>query len=105
MSCGSSFETRARRAPQDEIKSPQLPSRRDRQRADDLVAAHHHYLVHHVDDHADMVRYDPHDVTDIGTGVAAREIKKAVFLGKARDFGLGMFEDQAMAVEPAAGIE
>src|SRR6202171_4079462 len=81
------------------MRSPQLPSCRDRQRADDLVAAHHHYLVHHVDDDADMVRHDPHDVADTGTGVAAREIKKAVLLGKARDFGFWMFEDQAMAVE------
>jgi hypothetical protein len=50
---------------------PQLASRRDRQRADDLVAAHHYDLIHHVDDDADVVRHDAHDVADIGAGVAA----------------------------------
>ena len=83
---------------------PQLPPRRDRQHADDLVAAHHHHLVHHVDDDADVVGHDAHDVADIGAGVAAGEIEKAVLLGEARDLGFGMFEDQAVAVEAAAGI-
>ena len=91
----------------------QLPPRRDRQRADDLLAAHHHHLVHHVDDDADVVGHDPHDVADDRPRVAAGEIEKAVLLGKARDLGFGMFEDQAVAVEPAgirrqrlgAGIE
>ena len=85
-------------------KSPQLPSRRDRQHADDLVAAHHHHLVHHVDDDADMVRHDAHDVADIRPRVAAGEIEEAVLLGEFRDLGFGMLEDQAMAVEPAAGV-
>ena len=52
-----------------------------------------------------MVGHDAHDVADIGAGVAAGEIEKAVFLGKACDFGFGMFEDQAMAVETAAVSE
>ena len=80
-----------------QAESAQLPPRRDRQRPDDLVAADHHHLVHHVDDHADVVRHDPHHVADIGAGVAARKIEKAVFFGKARDFRLGMFENEAIA--------
>ena len=32
------------------------------------------------------------------------KVKKAVFLGEARDPGFGMFQDQAVAVEPAAGV-
>ena len=51
-----------------------------------------------------MVRHDPHDVADIGPGVAAGEIEKAVLLGEARDLGFGMLEDQAVAFEPAAGV-
>ena len=81
-----------------------IPPRRDRQHADDFVAAHHHHFVHHVDDDADVVGHDPHDIADIGPGVAAREVEKAVLLGKARDLRLGMFEDQAVAVEAAAGV-
>ena len=41
-----------------------------------LLAAHHHHLVHHVDDDADMVRHDPHDIADIGAGVAAARSRK-----------------------------
>src|SRR5437016_14507672 len=85
-------------------KSAQFPPRRDRQRANDFLAAHHHHLVHHVDDHADMVRYDPHHVPYIGPGIAASEIEEAVFLGETRNFGFGVFEDQTVSVEPAAGI-
>ena len=60
--------------------------------------------VHHVDDDADMVRHDAHDVADIGPVVAAGEIEKAMLLGEARDPRLRIFEDQAVTVEAAAGI-
>src|SRR5260221_1380930 len=73
--------------------SPQLPPRRDRQGADDLVTADHHHLVHHVDDDADMIGHDPDDVTDDGPRVAAREIEQAMLIGEARDLGLGVFQD------------
>jgi hypothetical protein len=69
--------------------STQFAPCRDLQRADDLVSPHHHHLIHHVDDDADMIRDDPHDVADIGAGVAAGEIEEAVLLGKARDFCSG----------------
>jgi hypothetical protein len=51
-----------------------------------------------------MVRYNPHDIADIGPGVAACKIEKTVLLGKARDPGFWMFKDQAVAVEAAAGV-
>src|SRR5437763_5165637 len=57
---------------------PQFPPCRDRQRAHDLLAAHHHDLVHHVDDDAHVVGHDPHDVADPGPGVAAGEVEEAV---------------------------
>ncbi len=79
---------------------PQLPPRRHRQRPQNLVAAHHHHFVHHVDDDADMVGHDPHDIADIRACVAAGEVEKTMLLGKARDLGFGMFEDQAVAFEP-----
>ena len=60
---------------------------RDRQRADDFFAAQHHHFVHHVDD-ANVIGNDPDDVADIGAGVAAGEVERAVLLGKARDFAL-----------------
>src|SRR5258707_8780904 len=69
--------------------SPELPPCRDRQRADDLVAAHHHHLVHHVDDHADVVRHDPHDIANIGAGVAAGQVEKTVLFGKRAIFASG----------------
>ena len=87
-----------------EVPYRSFPLCRDRQHADDLVAAHHHHLVHHVDDDADVVGHDAHDVADVGPRVAAREIEEAVLLGEARDLRLGMFEDQAVTVEPAAGV-
>ena len=40
----------------------------------------------------------------LGRVVAAGEIEKAVLLGELRDAGRGVFEDQAVAVEAAAGI-
>src|ERR1700726_453993 len=83
------------------IRLPQLPPCRDRQHADDLLAAHHHHLVHHVDDDADVVGHDPHDIADLRPGVAAGEIEKTVFFGKARDLGLGMLEDETVSIEPA----
>jgi len=82
----------------------QLAPRRDRQRADDFVTANHHDLVHHVDDDANMIGYDPHDVADIRPRVAAGQIEEAVLLGEFRDLRFGVFEDQAVAFEAAAGI-
>ena len=82
----------------------QLPPSRDRQRAQNLVAAHHHHFVHHVDDDADMVGNDPHDVADDRPCVAAGQIEKAVLLRKARDLRLRMLQNQPVAFKPAAGI-
>src|SRR5258708_38065011 len=83
---------------------PQLPPCRDRQRTYDFLAAHHHHFVHHVDDDTDMVGHDAHDVADIRPCVAAREIEEAMLFREAHDLGFGMFEDQAVAVQPAAGV-
>src|SRR5882757_7691076 len=83
---------------------PQLPPRGDRQGADDLVAAYHHHFVHHVDDDADMIGDDPHDVADNGPGVAAGQIEKAVLFGETGDLGFRVFQNQAVAVEAAAGV-
>src|SRR5438045_5996077 len=90
--------------PSYEDASAQLPPRRHWQDADDLLAPHHHHFVHHVDDDADMVRHDPHDVADDGPRVAAGEIEEAVFFRKARDLGFGMLEDQPVTLQPAAGV-
>src|SRR5580704_6825904 len=84
--------------------SPQLPPRSDRQHAHDFLTAYHHHFVHHVDDDADMVRHDAHDVADIGAGVAAGEVEKTVLLGEARDPCLRVLEDQPVSVEAATGI-
>ena len=51
-----------------------------------------------------MVRYDSNDGAHIGPGVAAREVEKAMLLGKAGDPGFRMFEDEAVAFQPATGI-
>src|SRR5260221_9431734 len=73
--------------------SPQLPPRRDRQGADDLVTTHHHHFVHHVDDDADMIGYDPHDIADNRPRVAAGEVEKTVLLGEAGDPGFGVLQN------------
>ena len=83
---------------------PQLPPRRHRQHPHDLLTAHHHHFVHHVDDDADMIGHDPHDVADDGPRVAAGEIEEAVLLGETCNLRLGMFENEPVAVEPATGI-
>src|SRR3954451_22909069 len=82
----------------------QFAARWDRQSPDDLLAPHHHELVHHVDDDADMVRHDPHDTAHIRSGVATGEIEETVLFRKARDLCLGVLEDQSVAVDPSAGI-
>ena len=83
--------------------SGDLSARRDRQLADDLVAARRDEPVDHVDDDADVVRHDADDVADLRPVVALRQIEEAVLLGEPCDLGLGMLEDQAVALE-AAGV-
>ena len=51
-----------------------------------------------------MVRHDPHDIADIGAGVASREVEETVLFCKACDLGFGMFQDQAVAFEPIRAI-
>src|SRR3982074_3354279 len=83
---------------------PQLPACRYLQRADDLPAAHPPDLCRHVDDNAAMVRHNSHDVTHIGARVAARQVEKTMLLGETRDLCLGVFKDQPVTVESAAGV-
>src|SRR5690349_17916817 len=78
---------------------PQLPPCPHRKHADDFVAAHHHHLVHHVDDDAHVIGDDAHDIADIGARVAAGKVEETVLFGEFGDLRLGMFEDQAMAFE------
>src|SRR5262249_37473422 len=83
------------------VSLAQLAPCRHRKRADDLIAPHHHHLVPHVYDDPDAIR---HDCADIWPGVAPGETKDPVFFRKSRDPRFGMFEDQAVAVESAAGV-
>ena len=51
-----------------------------------------------------MIGHNAQNVADIRPGIATRKIEKTMLLGKARDPGFGVLQDQPKAVEPAAGI-
>src|SRR5687767_10321311 len=79
-------------------RSGQPAARRDRQLTDDLASPHRNEAIDHIDDHADMVRDDAHDVADLGAVVARRKVQETVLFRKARDLRLRMLEDEAVAV-------
>jgi hypothetical protein len=51
-----------------------------------------------------MIGHDPHDIADIGAGVAAREVEKAVLFGKSGDFCFRtyIYNDRMQLATPAA---